>query len=384
MSSPGVAHERSAPREIAGSIFVVDDDAALGESVVDTLSLAGYRGRSFTSADTALAATSSTLVDLLLVDVRMPEHDGFWLLEQMQARAPEVGVVMMTGFGDPKMAVRSMKQGALDYLSKPFDGDELTMAVESAIQKRRLLRENSRYRVLLEKRTSQLQAALGSVTQMFHCSMKMLVRALDWRERETKNHSCRVALSAAAIAREMGLDGDTLQAILIGGFLHDIGKIGVPDSVLLKAGPLDREEMEWIRRHPEMGCDILASTAFLSTARDIVLYHHERYDGQGYPYGLSGSDIPLPARIFAVVDTIDAITNNRPYRAAQPFSVAREEIIRCSGSQFDPDIAAVCAKIREDEWDRIREHDDDDLWHDLDSTFSPEAIGDLMLVTYAI
>lgn len=360
------------------TIFVVDDEHTLLETLERALSRRDHRVRTFDNASDALDAVLLSPPDLLLTDIRMPGHDGIWLLEQVSKRAPAVGVMMMTALGDIKMAVSCIQSGALDYLAKPFGVEELQLAVGMAIEKLQLMRENQAHRVRLETQGVELRGALEKVNQMLQCSMDMIIRALDWRERETKDHSCRVALFATAIARQMNLDHSTVNSLLVGGILHDIGKIGVSDAILLKPGPLSNLEREAMLRHPEIGYDIVSRTLFAAEARDVVLHHHERFDGGGYPHGLAGNQIPLAARIFALADTLDAITSHRPYRAAQPFERALAEIIRHSGGQFDPDIVSAFRQVDPLEWERIRSEADVEAWRRLDQNLSTAFASELM------
>ena len=360
------------------SIFVVDDEVSLLETLERGLRRPGHIVRTFDNVDDALDALLISPPDLLLTDVRMPGHDGFWLLDQVLAQSPNVGVLMMTALGDVKTALKCIRAGAIDYLSKPFGIEELQLAVGMAEQKLQLVRENREHRIRLETQSVELRRALQKVNQLLHCSMDMLVRALDWRERETKNHSCRVALFATAIGREMQLDRPMLDSLLMGGLLHDIGKIGVSDSILLKPGPLDEREREAMVLHPEIGYDIVSETLFVADARDIVLHHHERFDGTGYPHQLRGTEIPLQARIFALADTLDAITSQRPYRSAQPFEHALAEIQRHAGLQFDPEVVAAFGRVEVSEWDRIRRDAGIEIWRHLDDSVSPRAIGDVI------
>lgn len=179
-------------------------------------------------------------------------------------------------------------------------------------------------------------------------SLETLVAALDAREHETRNHSRRVATRTMFLATQMELDPAEISLIYRGALLHDLGKIGIPDNILLKNGPLTEEEWAIMKRHPEIGYEILKETKFLGQAREMVLCHHERYNGSGYPRGLQGEAIPLGSRIFAVIDALDAITYDRPYAAARPFAQARQEIINGSGSQFAPEVVEAFLKIPEE------------------------------------
>lgn len=199
-----------------------------------------------------------------------------------------------------------------------------------------------------------LRRALSNLQKSYKLTLETLVSSLDYREHETQFHSIRVARYATHLARKLGIKTEELKYVYWGGLLHDIGKIGVPDSILLKPGTLSDEEWEEMRKHPEIGYKIVKTVDFLGKARDVILYHHERWDGTGYPKGLKGEEIPIYARIFAFADTLDAITTDRPYRSAKSFKDALKEIERNKGSQFDPKITEVFLQIPIDEWIAIR------------------------------
>ncbi len=204
------------------------------------------------------------------------------------------------------------------------------------------------------KLIEDLKMALREVEKSYEITLEALVSALDFREHETQYHSKRVASYAVRLARELGVKEDELKYVYWGGLLHDIGKIGVPDSILLKPGALNEDEWKEMRKHPEIGYRIIENIDFLGPAKDIVLYHHERWDGKGYPLGLSGENIPFYARIFSVVDALDAITTDRPYRKAQSFTKAYQEIKKCAGTQFDPEVVKVFLRIPVSEWKAIK------------------------------
>jgi putative nucleotidyltransferase with HDIG domain len=323
------------------TILVVDDDASVRHVISTVLREEGYSVRAAASAEQALELLrASGEVPTVLSDLKMPGHDGIWLLDQILQRHPHAAVVMLTGYGDTENAVECLKRGAADYLLKPPRITDLVRAIERAQSRRKLAIARNRYHEGLAQRvrekTLEITEALRSTADAYTSTLSALVAALDAREHETSDHSQRVVRFTMAIARRMGIGGDELDQIGRGALLHDIGKIGVPDSILLKAGPLTPSEWIEMRKHPEVGHQILQSIAFLSSAADVVLAHQERWDGGGYPRGLSGTQIPLGARIFAIADTLDAMTSDRPYRRGVSYDEARAEIARCSGTQFDP------------------------------------------------
>jgi putative nucleotidyltransferase with HDIG domain len=231
-------------------------------------------------------------------------------------------------------------------------------SLRRALHKKFLEAEVERYRhhleEMVEQRTHQLQGAMRRIERAYDQTLEALGAALDLRDTETAGHSRRVSLYCLAIARAIGCTNEQLKTIARGSYLHDIGKIGIPDSVLLKQGKLTPEEMTIMQTHVRIGYELLSRIPFLASASEIVLAHQERYDGAGYPQGLMGEEIPLGARIFAVADTLDAMTSDRPYRRALPFETARDEIIRESGKQFDPDVVRVFLSLPEETWGTIR------------------------------
>ena len=277
-----------------------------------------------------------------------------------QAGSAQQALELLTGFGDTEIAVECLKRGAADYLLKPPRITDLVRAIERAQSRRKLALARSRYHEGLARRvrekTAELTDALRRTADAYSSTLSALVAALDAREHETSDHSQRVVRYTLAIADKMGLGGDDLDQIGRGALLHDIGKIGVPDSILLKAGPLTPQEWVEMRRHPEIGHQILQSISFLSQAADIVLSHQERWDGGGYPRGLEGAEIPLGARIFAIADTLDAMTSDRPYRRGVSYGEARAEIARCSGTQFDPACVEAFLSLTVEELADLRDH----------------------------
>jgi putative nucleotidyltransferase with HDIG domain len=340
------------------TVLVVDDDRAVRDVLSAVLREEGYPVRQAASADAALQMLRGDDLPLLLCDVKMPEHDGFWLLDHVMQRHPHAAVVMLTGFGDTESAVDCLKRGAADYLLKPPRVTELVRAIERAWSKSRLTQARARYHQGLARRvrerTAELTAALARVGQSYSHTLVALVNALDAREHETSDHSQRVVRYTLAIARRMGICESDNEDIGRGALLHDIGKIGVPDSILLKPGPLTHPEWAEMRRHPEVGYHILSTIDFLRPAAEIVLTHQERWDGGGYPYRLRGEEIPLGARIFAIADTLDAMTSDRPYRKAATFAQARQEISRCGGTQFDPCCVEAFRQIPDEELESLR------------------------------
>jgi len=333
-------------------LLVVDDETSVRELLAEGLDMFGYEALTAADAAAAFEIVKQGGVDLVLTDIEMPGDDGMALLARIKSHDADLDVIMVTGVVDTQTAIRAIRQGACDYLTKPFNLDEVQIVIERTLEKRRLIEDNRAHQEHLEElvaeRTQQLKDSYESTLQA-------LVTALDFRDNETQGHSSRVVEYAVLVAGVMQVVEPDLTTIRWGSILHDVGKIGVPDKVLLKPGKLDAEEWELMRKHPEMGYRTLQHIAFLRPALDIVFSHQERYDGTGYPRGLKGEGIPLGARIFAVVDTFDAMTSDRPYRAALTIQNARDEILEFSGTQFDPRVAEAFLSIDADKWRRIRE-----------------------------
>jgi putative nucleotidyltransferase with HDIG domain len=321
-------------------ILIVDDDSSVRDVITVLLGEEGYVVTAVNSAEAALDAVRHAEFPLVISDVRMPGKDGFWLLDRMREGHPDTAVVMLTAYGDTEAAVECLRNGAADYLLKPPKVTELIRAIERALGRRRLELARQKYRRSLEARvrekTAELSRTLRDLESTYSQTLWSLVAALDAREHETSDHSQRVVRYTLAIARRIGIPERDLPALGRGALLHDIGKIGVPDAILLKPAKLTPDEWTEMRKHPQIGFEILKSIEFLGASAEMVLCHQERFDGRGYPRGLGGEEIPVFARIFAIADTFDAMTTNRPYRRGLPAEAAFTEIRRCSGTQFDP------------------------------------------------
>src|SRR6204780_73810 len=326
-------------------ILVVDDEEAIREVISTLLDAQGFQCTTCSNGKLGLEAFGNDSYDLVLSDIVMPEMDGIRLLSELRSEDPDVPVIMVTAMHDISIALEAIRAGAYDYILKPFEKDQLHMSVGRALEHRRLVLENLTYQSDLEhlvaERTQQLSIALQDLEQSYDYTLEALGGALDAKDAETEGHCQRVTAFTITMARIMGVDKAQLRHIARGAFLHDIGKMGVPDSILTKPGPLTAQERNVMRRHCDIGYSVLERIPFLKEAAEIVLSHQECYDGSGYPRGLKGEQIPLGARIFAVADTLDAMISDRPYRKALPVSAAREEIERFSGRQFDPRVVEV-------------------------------------------
>ena len=341
-------------------ILVVDDEEAIREVVSTLLEAQGYRCSVVSNGRLALEKFQADSHDLVLSDIVMPEMDGLKLLERIRGQDPDVPVIMVTAMHDISIALQAIRAGAYDYILKPFEKDQLYVSVRRALEHRRLVLENRTYQRDLERlvaeRTAQLSRALTDLEQSYDDTLAALGGALDAKDAETEGHCQRVTAFTIKMAKEMDVDKDALRHIARGAFLHDIGKMGVPDSILRKPGPLTADEKLVMRRHCEIGYAVLARIPFLKEAAQIVLTHQECYDGSGYPQGLRGEKIPLGSRIFAVADTLDAMISDRPYRKAQSIAAAQAEIQRCAGTQFDPTVVEVFLAMPENVWRELREN----------------------------
>jgi len=296
--------------------------------------------------------------DLVLSDIMMSGLDGIGLLERVRSVQPDTPMVMVTAIHYIGVAIAAMRKGAYDYLLKPFEKDQLLTTVKRALDYRHLLQQNSIYRYNLEQlvsaRTEMLRHAMTDLERSYDITLEALGDALDLKDAETEGHSKRVTAYTIALARAMEIDPSEIRTVARGAFLHDIGKMAIPDAILLKPGKLDSHEQAMMREHCARGYQMLRKIPFLHDAAEIVYSHQEHYDGTGYPRSLKGERIPLGARIFAVADTLDAITSDRPYRKANTFEAARREIKRCSGTQFDPRVVKVYLSMPDQVWEDLR------------------------------
>jgi putative nucleotidyltransferase with HDIG domain len=341
-------------------ILVVDDEEAIREVVSTMLESKGYRCTAVSNGRAAQEQVKKTTPDLVLSDMIMPEMDGIKLLDWLREYDPEIPVIMVTAIHDISTALEAIRRGAYDYILKPFEKDQLFLGVGRALQHRRLVAENRSYQLQLEhqveERTAELTRTLDQLERSYDDTLEALGSALDLKDAETEGHCQRVTAFTISIAKAMPVPNHYLAILARAAFLHDIGKMAIPDGILRKPGPLTDDEKQIMRKHCQIGYDMLIRIPFLREAAEIVLAHQEFYDGTGYPRGLKGDQIPLGARIFTIADSLDAMISDRPYRRALPMSHAREEIRRCSGTQFDPKVVEVFSTIPEEHWLDLREH----------------------------
>jgi response regulator RpfG family c-di-GMP phosphodiesterase len=338
-------------------VLIVDDDPALRKILSVMLTHADFLCRTAACGEEALSLLARQPFDVVISDLRMPSISGMDLLIEVRERYPHLAFLMVTAEDETRVGVRAMQLGADDYLLKPFDADVVLGSLHRALQKKKLEREVQEYRLHLDEmvseRTLQLRTALQQTERSYEDTLEALGAAIDPRDSPTAGHSRRVFLYSMELAKSIGGLEQEIRSIAMGAWLHDIGKLAIPDRVLLKPGPLTDSQWEIMRRHARIGYELVKSISFLAGAAGIVLTHHERFDGSGYPQKMKGDEIPFGARIFAVADTHDAMTSDRPYRAALPLQAARDVIERGSGTLFDPLVAAAFLRVPCETWETI-------------------------------
>ncbi len=319
--------------------LVVDDEPHLCSILVRLLTDEGFACRSAGNGREAVRALETEPAELVVTDIRMPEMDGIQLLAEIRQRWPDAGVVMVTAVSEVSSAIWCLTQGALDYVAKPFQVEDVKARVRQALEKRRLILENRDYQHTLEQR---VERQARRIEELFLEGVQSLAHALEAKDTYTRGHSARVASYATAIGRSLALDAGILWDLQVGAELHDVGKIGVREEVLRKPAGLTREEYLHIMEHTVIGERIL--TPLLRDhprVLQIVRSHHERLDGSGFPDGLVGSAVPQVARVVSVADAFDAMTTGRPYVAARDPGAALEELHACAGAQFDLEAVAA-------------------------------------------
>ncbi len=315
-------------------VLIVDDEPHICHLISEELSDRGFDCCTTTKGRQAELWLGEKPFDLLIADITMPEVGGLDLLAHVSRCAPSCKVILVTGISDRNRITHAIMLGAYDYVEKPFQLDELSEIALRAVSNGAGLSPLSvRAAEAMETTTQARQACLDSV--------QALVRAVEAKDPYTRRHSEQVRHYAMHFARAMGLPKATLESVHVAAILHDIGKIGVPDYVLTKTGPLVDEEFEYIRRHPSLGADILSNITLFRDEANFVRHHHERWDGGGYPDGLAGEETPLIARIINVADCVDAMLMERTYKKGYPVEKMLGELTRCSGTQFDHRVANV-------------------------------------------
>lgn len=333
-------------------ILVVDDEELIRNLFAKTFNILGYQCDTVDNGFSCIEKIKTgEHFDVVLLDVQMPKINGIDTLKNLKLLAPDLSIVMVSASREGEHIKEALKEGAYDYVFKPFDVEELRNVIQRAIERSNLIKENKDYQKNLEEKViGQTQELI----KLYADTLEAMVLALDLREKETGFHSYRVTEYALTLGRVMKLPEYQLSTIAKGALLHDIGKIGVPDNILLKPGKLTPEEWDIMKKHPIHGFELLKKIDFLEESSKIVLHHHEFYDGNGYPHGLFGNEIPLGARIFSIVDTLDALTSERVYSGSKSFEEAKQIIVAEAGTQFDPEITKVFELIDINEFKDIR------------------------------
>jgi putative nucleotidyltransferase with HDIG domain len=348
----------NAGRYRTAQILVVDDEAQVRLMILAMLEREGYGVHLATSGRNAMDMLEQSTFDLVLTDIAMTDGSGIVLLEYLRREQPHVPVVMATAIHDIGVAIDAMRRGAYDYLLKPFDCEHLSSTVKCALDYGRALRENHSYQQNLQQlvrtRTEMLCQVIEAVERSYEVALGALGDALSLKDPEAEGHSKRVTAYTIVLARALGISPADIKVIARGAFLHDIGKMAIPDDILHKPGRLTPEELDIIRDHCSHGYEMLRKIPSIAEVAEIVLTHHERYDGKGYPRGLCGGEIPIGSRILAVADALDAITSDWSFHKARSFDAAREEISRCSGSQFDSNVVEAFLKVPHNLWAELR------------------------------
>jgi len=318
-------------------VLIVDDEPHVCGIMARWLDAEGYECVLADSGEGACRELEEGHFALVVSDIMMPGMSGIDLLTTARERFPEVAFVMVTAVDDNDTAIRALKLGAFGYVIKPLDRSELIINVVSALERRRLLQLSKGYQHQLE---AEVRERTAEVHEREAEIVMRLISASEYRDDETGAHIRRIGLLGAVLAEEAGWEARTVEQIRLAGPMHDIGKVGVPDAVLLKPGKLTPEEFDVVKTHSEIGARILGGSdiPLLAMARDIALSHHEKWDGSGYPRGVAGKAIPESARIIGVVDVYDALVNDRVYRPAFPEDEAIAIMTRERGTHFDPDL----------------------------------------------
>ena len=334
---------------MADWIFVVDDDTANLKMAGHILSKRGMRVTAFRSGESMLGALRENHPDLILLDIMMPGMDGFETITELkkQSHSRDIPVIFLTADDEAETETRGLKLGAMDFIRKPFVPDVLAVRVRHTIELVRLQNDLS---AEVEKKTAAIEKLSMHIVET-------LADAIDAKDTYTHGHSKRVAEYASEIARRRGYSEEDCHSIYMMGLLHDVGKIGIPDAVINKPGKLTDEEFEVIKTHPPKGAKILSNITEMPELAVGAHWHHERYDGRGYPDKLDGINIPEAARIIAVADAYDAMTSCRSYRGIMTQTAVREQIEKGRGSQFDPELADIMLAVIDEDTDfSLHEH----------------------------
>ena len=324
------------------TILVVDDEQLVREMISRRLESRGFNCLKAGSGQEALALISNNNISLALLDISMPGMSGLDVLDHIVSKYTDIMVIMITAVVDINTAIKAMASGAYDYLIKPIDTEILYLSINRALERRNLLLENREYQHNLE---DKVNVQTEEIQNAFINTVTSLAYALEAKDQYTHGHSERVTNIAIRIAEKLMLSNREIEKIRLAGLLHDIGKIGIREDILNKPGKLSEEEFEQVKTHSQVGERILKPVIRDKDILDMVIHHHERYDGKGYPDGLVNGQISLNASILAVADAYDAMTSDRPYRKALSVEAAREELERYKKKQFRPNVVDALFRI---------------------------------------
>lgn len=330
-------------------VLIVDDEEPVRRLLSRLLDMNGYLSTIASNAEEARSIMSGNDFELLLCDVNMPGESGLDFIKHVYGSYPETAVIMVTGEDDTEFAEMALDIGAYGYVIKPFRPNELMINISNALRRKKLEIDNKATLANLEnivyERTSELQKTLQKLRKSTKGIIQAMSSTVETRDPYTAGHQQRTANFAKSIAKEMGLSHERVEGIMMAGLIHDLGKIAVPSEILTKPGKLTDIEFSLIKVHPQTGYDILKEIDFPWPIARIIIQHHERINGSGYPHGLSGDDLLLESKIMAVSDVVEAMASHRPYRAALGLEIALDEILKNKGALYDPSVVDSCVKI---------------------------------------